>query len=284
MKWLDSAIAWLFPDVLVEGTPWKQLWLERDRESVVLSCRVFFPIVAVTYIAHFFFYDRANHLEPILNWLLFRASVAIISLAIFAFYSSPLIRIRWYKFPAVAASWALCQSQAYVALWYGLESWVFCYILIVVSIYALRLPALKSFFFVVVTISTQTPILVDAGIQATYISTGSLVAIATSLIVRSSYLSEVRSFLLNQENIAAQKRIIELNMEFADRIRSFIPKVIAQRIDACMDHQRMSVLEASIEVLAPTTKNVACLFSDIRGFTQQSKDIEAFVRDSVYQK
>ena len=140
---------------------------------------------------------------------------------------------------------------------------------------------MKSLLFAGFTISTQAPVLLDAGIQASYIFTGSVVTLAIALVVRSSNLSDVRSFLLYQENIAAQRRIIELNIEFSERIRSFIPRVIAQRIDVCMDQHRMSVIEASIEVLAPKTKRVACLFSDIRGFTQQSKDLEAFIKDSV---
>ncbi len=281
MKWFDSAIAWLFPSVLVEGTPWKQLWLAKDREGFLFSCRVFFPLLAVTYLAHYFFYDKVNHLEPIEFWLYFRLSIAGLALLTFAFYVSPAARWWWYKVPAILTCWVLCQAQAYVALWHGLESWVFCYILIVVSVFVLRMSALSSLIFVGITVATQTPILDEAGISGTYIFTGTVVAATTSVIVRSSYLSDVRGFLLNQENIAAQKKIIELNMEFADRIRSFIPKVIAQRIDDCMDKDRMSVLEASIEVLTPRTKQVSCLFSDIRGFTQESRDINAFVRDSV---
>lgn len=274
-------IAWLFPTVLVEGTPWKQMWLERDREAFVFSCRIFFSLVAVVYMAHYFFYDRVNNLEPLEFWLSLRLSISGLAVATTLFYFSSAVRWGWYKIPAVLMAWTLCQTQAYVALWHGLESWVFCYILIVVCMIALRLSALKSLAFVAVTAGTQAPILIEAGISGTYIFTGSIVGVGAALSIRSSYLSEIRSFLLNQENIAAQKRIIELNMEFADRIRSFIPRVIAERIDDCMDHRRMSVLEASIEVLTPRTRNVACLFSDIRGFTRESKDIDDFVRNSV---
>lgn len=281
MRWFDSAIAWLFPSVLVEGTPWKQLWLERDREAFLFSCRVFFPLVAIVYFAHYFFYDRVNQLEPLEFWWAFRVFVSSLAALTFIYYCSQGTKWSLYKLPAVCACWVVCQAQAYVALWHGLESWIFCYILIVVCVLALRFSALKSVVFVAATAATQTPVLIEANISTTYIFTGSIVAFGTALLVRSSYLSEVRTFLLNQENIAAQKRIIELNMEFADRIRSFIPRVIAQRIDDFMDLKRMSVLEASIEVLTPKTRQVACLFSDIRGYTQESKDIDAFVRESV---
>jgi class 3 adenylate cyclase len=281
MKWFDSAIAWLFPAVLVEGTPWGQLWREKDRASFVLGVRVFFPIVAIVYIAHYFFYDKVNNLEPLEFWLVFRLFMAGSSVFTLAFYFSPAVRWPWFKAPAIAMCWLICQSQAYVTIWHSVEAWVFCYVLIVGCVLALRLSALKSTLFVAFTTMTQAPILIEAGIPSTYIFTGALVSVAVALIARASYLDEVRSFLLNQENLLAHKKIIELNMEFADRIRSFIPKVIAERIDDCMDNHRMSVLEASIEVLTPTVKEVSCLFSDIRGFTKQSKDIRDFVQESV---
>jgi len=141
--------------------------------------------------------------------------------------------------------------------------------------------ALKSVMFAGFAITTQIPILLDADTPSSYIFTGSIVTVAVALVVRASYLFEVRSFLLDQENIASQKKIIELNIEFADRIRSFIPRVIAQRIDRYMETDRMNVLEASIEVLSPRRQPIACLFSDIRGFTKGSRDLEEYLLESV---
>ena len=43
----------------------------------------------------------------------------------------------------------------------------------------------------------------------------------------------------------------------------------------------MSVLEASVEVLTPKKRNVACLFSDIRGFTEGTKELDVFIKESV---
>jgi class 3 adenylate cyclase len=278
---MESLIAWLFPSVLVEGTPWNQLWLEKERESFLFGCWLAFPLIAAAYIAHYFFYDRPNNLEPLQFWLAFRVLMTVSALTTLAIYAVTAARWKWYRMPALCMCWLMCQSQAYVALWHGLESWVFCYILILASVLLLRMSALKSMAFAAATVATQAPVLIQAGIPSSYIFTGTAVTLAISLVVRSSSVAEVRSFLLDQENIAAQKRIIELNIEFSERIRSFIPKVIAERIDDCMNKMRMSVIEASIEVLAPKKKHVACLFSDIRGFTQESKDLQAFIRDSV---
>ncbi len=207
--------------------------------------------------------------------------MASITMAAFAFYMSPLTKFRWFRLPAIIASWCICQAQAYVALWHGLESWVFCYILIALVIIPLRMTALMSSLFVILTVSTQAPILIEAGIPNTYIYTGAMVSLLFVVVVRSSYLAEVRTFLIDQENIAAQKKIIELNLDFFERIRSFIPRVIAERMEDYVERARMTVLEASIEVLSPRKMDVACLFSDIRGFTQGSKDLDAFIGESV---
>jgi class 3 adenylate cyclase len=281
MKWFESTVAWLFPTILVDGTPWKNMWEEKDKESFLFAAKFFYPLAALVYVLHYFFYDVPNNLEPLENWLFFRLLMASIAMVCFAFYISPLTKYSWHKLPAILACWAFCQSQAYVALWHGLESWVFCFILIAITVVPLRLTALMSSIFVLVTVSTQAPLLREANIPVTYIYTGTLVALLFVLVVRSSYLAEVRTFLVDQENIAAQKKIIELNLEFSERIRSFIPSVIAERMEDFVEKARMTVLEASIEVLAPRKIDVACLFSDIRGYTQGSKDLEAFIGESV---
>ncbi len=281
MKWFEDFIAWLMPAILVDGTPWKQIWEEKDKESFLSVSRIVYPVLAVAYLAHYFFYDRAVGLEPIELWFQFRMVVVSSALLTFVFYLSPLTRYRWYKGPALVMCWFWCQTQAYVALNHGLESWVFCYIFIVGSVLALRLTVLKGSIFAAVTITTQLPVLIQANIPMSYVFTGSVMTLGLILVVRSSYLTEVRTFLLNQKNIATQKKIIELNIEFADRIRSFIPRVIAQRLENYVERERMTVLEASIEVLTARKRDVACLFSDIRGFTQGSKDLDEFISLSV---
>ena len=132
MKWFDSFVAWLMPTILVDDTPWELAWDEKDKESFLAISRIIYPVIAVGYLAHYFFYDKVIGLEPIEQWFWFRMVIMSFALLTFAFYISPLTRYRWYKAPAIVMCWFVCQSQAYVALNHGLESWVFCYIYIVV--------------------------------------------------------------------------------------------------------------------------------------------------------
>ena len=113
------------------------------------------------------------------------------------------------------------------------------------------------------------------------ITSGTIVTISMILIVRSSYISDLRNFILNQQNVDAQKQIADLNSELATRVRAFIPQVIANRMESAIDRDRRSVPEASVDVLQARPRNVACLFSDIRGYTQGSTDLERFISNSV---
>ena len=69
--------------------------------------------------------------------------------------------------------------------------------------------------------------------------------------------------------------------EYTERVKSFIPRVIAERLTDLMEKGRLSVVEASIEALKAKKKTVSCLFTDIRGYTQGSKNIDSFVSGSV---
>ncbi|MEM6484011.1 MAG: hypothetical protein AAF662_03350 [Pseudomonadota bacterium] len=281
MTALDSLLSWLFPKALIEGTPWLVMWEERDRSAFLSTNRLLLPFIAIAYIAHIWFYDIPNSLEPMEGWVAFRISTAACACFVLGLYATAFRRSRFVRLPALVFYWAICQSQAVVWLVHGRESWVFCFILLVASVLALRMSALNSLIFVLFTVSTQSIVLLTGDFPTSYIFTGTVTVCAITLIVRSTYKSEVENFLLNQRNVAAQKQIIELNIDFAERIRAFIPKVISKRIQRCIEAEGKSVLEASIDVMQPRRRDVACLFSDIRGFTENSKNLESFVKDGV---
>jgi class 3 adenylate cyclase len=128
---------------------------------------------------------------------------------------------------------------------------------------------------------TQAPFHLAAGVPFSSIISTAFVTIMLLLILKSSHVADVRNFVLSQENIAAQRKLIELNIEFSDRLKAFIPKVIADRIEALVTQKRVSVLQAAVDVLKPRKAEVSCLFSDIRGFTKGSRDLDAFINRSV---
>ena len=278
---LSSIFAYIFPNTLLEGTPWLNTWKEKERQEFVGIARVFFLLVAGLYLSHFFLFDRPMGLEPLETWLLFRVSMTVIALCVFAFYHSPLAQFRFYRLPAVAALLVYCYSQAEVTVHYPEAPWIYCFLFVGISTLVLKASVLTSSLFAITAVTLQWNALVETGVPIPTLVSAAFVTLILILASRGGYVADIRYFLLNQQNTDSQRRNIELNIEFTDRIKSFIPGEVARRLDAHLGAGNMTVLQAIDEVLRPRKKTIACLFSDIRGYTEASKNLEEFIGELV---
>ena len=281
MGWFDRTFNYLFPFSLVESTPWADIWLEKEKMDFLSAARIFFPVVGFLWLGHYWFFDRPMGLQPQDHWLQFRLSMTSIALTVFIYYMSPLVRFRFYRLPAALAGLVFCYYQARVTVWYPEAPWVYCFAFVMFSALILRTSVVKSSGYALVVMAFQWPVLMEAGVPVPVALSAGGVTILSLIIIRASYLAEIKYFLLSQQNIDTQRRNIELNIEFTDRVKSFIPGEIANRLERHLQDRNTSVIEAIYEVLRPRKQNIACLFSDIRGFTEGSKDLDAFIRDSV---
>jgi class 3 adenylate cyclase len=257
------------------------MWEDKEQGAFIRLCRYFFIAATLGYVGHFYLYDRPMGLEPLTQWFHFRISLAAICFAAFLFYTSALATSRFSKAPAVMATWAMSYTQAMITTWWDGTPWLFSFFFVIGATIILRLSPLNSLVLAICIMATQTPFLIEAGVPTSSIISTAFVALVVTLILRSSYVADVRNFVLNQENIAAQKKIIELNIEFSDRIRAFIPRVIAERLEAQVAQNHLTMIQATVDVLRAKQANVACLFSDIRGYTAASKDLDQFIDKSV---
>lgn len=257
------------------------MWEEKEREAFTRIARFFFFMAAALYVGHYFFYDRVMDLQPLSHWLLFRTSVAATSLLAFFYYLSPLAYARGAKLPAIVAVWVFCYTQAMITTWWDGTPWLFSFVFVIAAMYILRLSPLNTLILSTLIMATQTPFLMAAGVPLMSVISTALIVLMILMVLKASHVADVRNFVLNQENISAQKRIIELNIEFADRLRAFIPRVIADRLDKFVRENRLTIIQAAVEVLRPRQVEVACLFSDIRGYTKGSADLDKFIDKSV---
>jgi len=279
--WLERLIKALFPTLALEGSLWQEEWEESQRRIFLRIMRVFLPIIASGYLLHYFGFDKPAGLEPLEQWFLFRVSTAGLVGLTFLFYLSPLIKTKWYKVPAILLTCGLCYSQANVSLYYPAAPWLYPFLFVLASTLMLRLTAFQSLIYSAVVISIITPTLLKAGIDLGSLASAGIVILIVVAVTRSSLSFEIRNFLLNKENAAQQSANLELQHQFSDRLKSFIPKVIASRIQTRIDQNRGSVIDASVHVLQARKKQISCLFSDIRGFTQSSKNLDDFISESV---
>lgn len=280
MQIVDRTLSYLIPEILITDPGWREKWNKRQKENFLRYAGFFFLAVMFGQIANYFFFDVPMGLEPSEFWLQYRVSMAVMCGLCTAFYLSSLTNLRGYKLPALIASFIMCYTQAYVSIWYSIDAWIFFYIFVMTTMMVMGLNVVWSLAYTLVLCVAGAPIVQEAGIRAEYTTSATIVSLVVTAIMRRSALSDVRNFLLSEENLAQQTRIAEISNEFSGRIQSFIPRVIANRMAELLQ-SGMSVVEASIEALKARKKNVACLFTDIRGFTQGSKELDEFIIESV---
>jgi len=177
--------------------------------------------------------------------------------------------------------WALCYTQARTIVWYDQSQYLYAFVFVVVASMLLRTSMAMSLLFACLTLATQWHSFIEAGISNRTSYSGLVATLLFATITRAKYLGDIRYFLASQQNIDAQRRMIEMNIEFTDRIRAFLPREISVRLSERLSNNRTTVLQAVDEVLRPTHRSVACLFSDIRGFTQATKNSPAFLGEGV---
>ena len=281
MTWLEKIISMMVPSVLIESPIWMKRWHQQQQEAFIRLSRFTLFACGAGWFAHHWLFDIPMGLEPIEFWFNVRAGPAVLCGICGLFYYTSLATSRFYQVPAFVAVFTLCHTQAWVTVWYGKEAWFFFFLFVLVSNMMLRLGPLMSVIWGSFLIAVSTPVLVASGVGFENLASGVVASLTVSAIVRAGTLTEVRLFLVNQENDETQREMLDLTHEYSERVKSFIPKVIAERLTDLMERQRLSVVEASIEALKARKKNISCIFTDIRGFTQGSKNIDSFVAESV---
>ncbi len=272
----------LFPTLLLEGTPWHSVWAEQERRESILLWRVLFPIVGVVYVGHYFLFDHPMHLQPDSLWLRFRMSIAACCAATTLCYFLPAIcRAKRFRIPAAVMLWLLCYTQARTTIWYEQSQYLYAFVFVIASAMLLRMSMLKSLAFGGAVLASQWASLLESGISRPAAISGIVATLIFIVITRSKYLGDIRFFLASQQNLDSQRRMIEMNVEFTDRIRAFLPREISTRLTERLSENRHTILQVVDDVLRPSQRPVACLFSDIRGFTQATKNSHSFLDEGV---
>ncbi len=202
-------------------------------------------------------------------------------LATAGFYLTPFAKIRYYRAPVVITGLICCYFQARVCVWYPEAPWLYCFVFIIMITFVLQTSPLKSMMFATAAIGLQWMSLIEAGVEKPAIISAFFVTTIMLLTTRSAYISNIKFFDLTQQNTDTQRKNIEMNIEFTDRLKSFIPEQIASRLEDKLSNGRTTVLQAIDEVLRPKKQHIACLFSDIRGYTQGSKNLDDYIGELV---
>lgn len=236
----------------------------------------------VVYVLHYFTVDRSEGLAPSDLWFNYRFGMAAICGGCFMFYCIPqLTANRFYKVPLILTCAICTYFQARTVVWYPKVPYLYVYAFIFFSAIMLRSSILRSVFLAAAFTALTWGTLVEAGQSPAMIASASVVTMVFVIIARSKFASDINLFIANQKNFDQQKKFIEVNLEFTNQIKAFLPAEISKRLMFFIQESRMSTLQAIDEVLRPRTLPVACLYSDIRGFTRDSNDLNGYVSQAM---
>jgi class 3 adenylate cyclase len=282
MKFIERVILYLFPNLLFANKDWLVIWRNQERKEFVSAVRVFFGITAIVYVLHYFTVDRSEGLAPSDLWFNYRFGMAGTALVCLLLYSyNKFTDSIYYKIPTFIACALFCYFQTRTIVWYPKVPYLYSFGFVLISSLMVRSTILVSVLYAIGLLSLIWPTLIEANQSASMMFSASSVTIIFIVYMKAKYVSDINLFIANQKNTDSQKKIIEINMEFTDQIKSFLPAEISKRLTFSVQDQRMSVLQAIDEVLRPRKTNIACLFSDVRGFTKGSNDLNGFVAQSL---
>jgi class 3 adenylate cyclase len=282
MKFIEKFIVFLFPNLRFSKKSWFEIWSIQEREEFYSSARVFFGLAVAVYILHYFTVDRAEGLAPSDLWFNYRFGMASIAAACFLFYSTKWSRkFKYFKIPTLVACAIFCYFQSMTIVWYAKVPYLYSFAFVLISAMIIRSTVLISIVYALGLLTLIWPVLLQSGQSQSMMFSASVVTLIFIVYMKAKYVSDLNLFIANQNNVDSQKKIIEINMEFTNQIKSFLPAEIAKRLTYNVQEQRMSVLQATDEVLRPRRATISCLFSDIRGFTKSSSDLNGFVSQSL---
>ena len=277
---LERVAYWLLPRLRLEGTPFYRGWLEKEQRENIRFWRILFPAVALAYLVRG--YLSESHLQHAGYWLGYHRTLTGLCLATAGLYFlRSVCRSRIYRLPAAVTLLAICYINAQTMVLDGKDQYMLAFIVVILATVALRTSVFFGMCFAVLAIDLQWDSLIEAGVSTSVAFSGSVGTLVFAMAGRSEYAGEIRYYLTHQTMMQSQKEMIEMNIEFSDRIRAFLPKEISNRVAEHVNKGALTVDQAVDEVLQPAERQIACLFTDIRGFTKGTKESESFISEGV---
>jgi putative nucleotidyltransferase with HDIG domain len=218
---VEGVIHALFPEAVLEGTPWLELWRDHESRVIVLASRITLALTAIAYVAHWFLVDLPLRLQPLERWATYRfgsATLFAVLLAVTllsAFQRAPLVRL-----PLIVLAVALGALEAKTVEWQPRISytWAFPMTLAPLLFARLSVPGTLAAFGGCLGVQWLYAWRNTAVPTASLVSAATLSAII-AVVVRARQGNDVRAFLTEKREIDAQKKLIETQIEL-DQVKT----------------------------------------------------------------
>lgn len=281
----ERVVLFLFPTIELEGTLWQSLWREERRQGFKLRMKIVCLVTAIAYALHYFLVEGPANAQPAHLWKLFRFGTAGLFFGGFlaAQFTKFIQESRFYWLPYTLLGFYISYMQSQAMLWDSRVPFVFAIVLPVIMVMVFAFSILPSILFLGLTYVAIFPNMAQAlaadpeGVRT--IISGFNVGITTVAFLRSGFAKDVQTFIRRQELIQERQKVIEGQKELTDQLKGFVPAEIFGRIITLNRRHRLSMVQAMDEVIRPRKKVVACIHSDIRSFTLNSKNLDTYLLD-----
>ncbi len=272
MKSFESLIYTLFPEWLLNSTPWVSIWKEKRHEEFITLARFTYGLLIIGYPLHYFFVDSKLGLVSDQRWLLYRGGLTIISIVGFISTFTGL-RDRPFisKFYFISTGLIIAYLQARSTTWYNGVPYFWGILFVVLFSFFSLISFIPAILYSILGFAIQWNLLIESGNNPALLLGAFSVGIIMVMIFKYNIKSEILSFIGGQEKLELQAKIIVSQHSLNEQIQAFLPKKIRERLNYQVVTNKLDIIHAMDEVLRQKNVKIAALFSDIRGFTQGSK-------------
>jgi len=281
---LHAILDFCAPSFRLTGTGYELLWQQerRLRDSQFLRKAVI--VLGIGFLIQYLTVDMNVNLQPVEFWFSYRFSFVFCMISIFVLLrNSEGIRWNIGRWLFAFAGFSAALLQAYGTVLEPKTPLVFSVLICAGAaaltpgsgVFALCLYLTASFL----QFQIFAPLRVNSPDLAAQIFSLNVVGLALLVIIKAAQIGHIQKFLTEMREIERQKQIISLQTDLVSQLRSFLPKVIFERINGYKKTYRTSFEYATQEILRPRTAEIACLWSDIRGFTKASSTESEYVQN-----
>ena len=276
---LEKFILFLLPKWQLNGTPYKSLWNQKEIKDLRNVCKITFYVAAAVYIAHYIFVDRYVTNGADNFWLLYRFFLATLAL-VGAIVSPRITNVATLNLLLLSYGVLATYLQTYSMTKTALVPYFWSFIIpsVIVSLASIQIPA--SFIFLGFCFYITWPTLIASGTEVSLLYGTAIASFGILIVYKKSLKDKLSYFLTQQELFRLEKKLVESQKDLTNSILKIFPKKHKEMLLDLVVNKSLTPIQAMDEILQLKEVDIACIFTDIRGYTQASKQID-FVANSI---
>ena len=218
---LETALTTVMPELLLEGTPWLQMWREHEARLVVLAARTALAASAVGLVLHHYLVDLPLGLEPAARWTAYRFGSAAFYLALLALTFIPRMRRgALARLPLVLGTVVIGCLQAKTVQWLPSVPYVYAFVLVVAGVLLTRQSMVAALGTFGLCYALQWLVAWRyTDIPSAKLASATMLSALLVMLFRGRMASDVKAFLTEKRELDAQKKLIETQIEL-DRVKT----------------------------------------------------------------